>query len=668
MVNPELVHQELVGQDKAEAIALATTPTPSSEGAGMTHPTPITGSRPQVPLTKRTAVRLAPHPDAPDSRDIDKVRRWLAATPRPWAIDLFSGAGGLSHGLRDAGFSVIVAADSERDALATHRANFPSLTWNGDLARPDEFLAALKHWGIEHVDLLAGGPPCQPFSKAGIPKISSLVRDGSRGAHDSRRDLWWSFFRLMDALSPTAILFENVPDMARSQEGAILVQLLQEMENRGYRTWVQVLEAWRFGVPQHRTRLFVVALKKGMNFRWPEPADCQPTVRDAIGDLPAAPPGQMDNVVRYSGGPISALGQDLRSGLAESDMGLLWDHETRFVRPDDAEAFAMMEEGQTYRDLPERLRRYRADIFDDKYLRLSWSGRSRSITAHLAKDGYWYIHPEQDRTLSVREAARIQTFPDRFRFAGSMISRFTQIGNAVPPMLARAVGQSVHDALDGHTEESVRQLSPARFRSALIRWHHRNVRAYPWRRQSDPWLILMAESCLHRTRADQVASVFDRLVKLAPTDADLLRNRDLFRMASKPLGLSWRVESLIETAQVLVDRHGGIPPNDWPPLRALPGVGDYVAAAVMCFAYGKPTVLLDTNTLRIARRLVGDRKLASWEARVELYRRSGRTGPDAAWNYALLDLGGIVCTARHQACAVCPVSRMCETGQRMAGA
>ena len=328
----------------------------------------------------------------------------------------------------------------------------------------------------------------------------------------------------------------------------------------------------------------------------------------------------------------------------------------------------MMAEGQTYRDLPERLRRYRADIFDDKYLRLSWSGRSRSITAHLAKDGYWYIHPEQDRTLSVREAARIQTFPDHFRFAGSMISRFTQIGNAVPPMLARAVGESVHDALDGHAEESVRQLNPARFRSALIRWHHRNVRAYPWRRQSDPWLILMAESCLHRTRADQVASVFDRLAKLAPTAADLLRNRSRFRMASKSLGLSWRVESLIETAQALVDRHGGIPPNDWSPLRALPGVGDYVAAAVMCFAYGKHTVLLDTNTLRIARRLVGDSNLASWEARVELYRRSGRTGPDAAWNYALLDLGGTVCTARHQECAVCPVSRMCEAGQRKTGA
>ena len=138
-----------------------------------------------------------------------------------------------------------------------------------------------------------------------------------------------------------------------------------------------------------------------------------------------------------------------------------------------------MREGQTYRDLPDHLRRYRDDIFSDKYLRLSWDDLSRSITAHLAKDGYWYIHPEQDRTLSVREAARVQTFPDRFRFAGSMTTRFTQIGNAVPPMLAQAVGGAVRDALEGVSEESGSPLKAARFRSSLIRWYRRNARSYP---------------------------------------------------------------------------------------------------------------------------------------------------------------------------------------------
>ena len=92
-------------------------------------------------------MRLSPHPQAPNPSDVDQVREWLAATPRPWAIDLFSGAGGLSLGLEDAGFSVIAAADSNADALATHGANLPSLTWNGDLAKPDEFAAALRTWG-----------------------------------------------------------------------------------------------------------------------------------------------------------------------------------------------------------------------------------------------------------------------------------------------------------------------------------------------------------------------------------------------------------------------------------------------------------------------------------------------------------------------------------------
>ena len=620
----------------------------------------------QVPRTRRSSVILQPHPDAPDPNDFDSIRTWLAATPRPWAIDLFSGAGGLSLGLEQAGFSVIAAADNDRDALNTHRANFPSLTWTGDLASPGPLLAALRDWGIEQIDMLAGGPPCQPFSSSGIPKIASLVRAGVRDPHDSRRDLWGSFFRFIDTLSPSAILFENVPDMAQSQEGAVLVQLLEEMERRQYRTWVRVLSAWQYGVPQHRKRLFVVAIRDGAEFQWPEPLDRGTTLRDAIGDLPVAPPGQLDNIVGYTGSPTSSLGRALRSGLADGDVDVLWDHVTRFVRPDDAEAFAMMSAGQTYLDLPDHLRRYREDTFSDKYYRLSWDSLSRSITAHLAKDGYWYIHPEQDRTLSVREAARVQTFPDRFRFAGSMTSRFTQIGNAVPPMLAQAVGGAVRDALERRTKESDRPInvSAARFRTALIRWHHRNARMYPWRRQNDPWLILLAESCLHRTRADQVAAVFGRLVEAAPTAAALLGNKDRFRTASESLGLTWRTESLIEAAQILVDQHGGVPPKDWSALRSLPGVGDYVASAVMCFAYGQHAVLLDTNTTRIARRLVDNGDMAKWEARLELYRRSGRIGPDAEWNYALLDLGGSICVSRHAACAKCPVSRMCDTGQR----
>src|SRR5207248_10797968 len=142
-------------------------------------------------------------------------------------------------------------------------------------------------------------------------------------------------------------------------------------------------------------------------------------------------------------------------------------HITRDIRADDAQAFALLEEGQTYMDLPEHLQRYRSDIFTDKYKRLEWGEVSRSITAHIAKDGYWYIHPQQHRTLSVREAARGQTFPDWFRFAGHPTLRLKQSGNAVPSILGAAVGRQLRTAL----ENPRKHTRPAfDFRARVLGW------------------------------------------------------------------------------------------------------------------------------------------------------------------------------------------------------
>ena len=126
----------------------------------------------------------------------------------------------------------------------------------------------------------------------------------------------------------------------------------------------------------------------------------------------------------------------------------VYDQITRPVREDDKIAFEHMDAKTRYSDLPEELRRYRADIFDDKYKRLEENGLSRTITAHIAKDGYWYIHPRDNRTLTVREAARLQTFPDRYRFAGPPSAAFRQIGNAVPPFLGEQLGMAIRASLD----------------------------------------------------------------------------------------------------------------------------------------------------------------------------------------------------------------------------
>ena len=261
-------------------------------------------------------------------------------------------------------------------------------------------------------------------------------------------------------------------------------------------------------------------------------------------------------------------------------------------------------------DVPEHLRRYRSDIFSDKYLRLSFEDLSRTITAHIAKDGYWYIHPREDRTLSIREAARIQTFPDRFRFAGPPSSRYQQIGNAVPPLLASAIASSLKSALEdrdadpGTNERHTR--SGASFRDDLVWWFRHNKRDFQWRSASlSAWQILLLEMCLHRTKAEQVARVADELLSLGETPDSFLRNSKRLAPVLTSLGLHWRSVNLVSAAEFVRDRLAGEVPDNWQELTAIPGVGDYIASAVLCFAFGRSSVLMDTNTVRIARRVLG---------------------------------------------------------------
>ncbi len=588
------------------------------------------------------------------------MRRWVKAQPRPTAIDLFCGAGGLSLGLYDAGFSVLLGADNDPAAVETHVANLGGIGYAESLADPTEFLARLGDWGVEDVDLLAAGVPCQPFSSAGKSKIRSLVKTSARPAVDPRAELWRSFVKIVEGLKPRAVLVENVPGLAEWDEGAVLVGLCEGLRDLGYATDAQILEAYRYRVPQHRTRLFIVGLRDGRRFQWPEPHRWRnPTVRQAIGDLPIVMGGQREQTLKYKGQATpSKLQLRLRRDLYESERGWIDDHITREVRADDAEAFGLLGEGDRYDSLPDHLRRYRSDIFRDKYNRLQWDGLSRTITAHLAHDGYWYIHPEQSRTLSVREAARLQTFPDWFRFAGTPTQCFRQIGNAVPPLLAEAVGSELVRAL--RTRPS--RPSPdgeASFREDLLRWHPGRRRTFAWRSSTDPWHVLMAEMCLHRTRAEQVAPVFEALVRVAPAPADMVLHEAEVRQTLASLGLTWRVDRMIQTAGVLVKEHHGTVPTTRQELLALPGVGDYVANAVLCFGFARPAVLMDTNTERIVSRVKGRDRTRRWQLRLDLYDLAGPTGGDALFNYALLDLGAAVCTASKPDCSQCPVAKHC---------
>ncbi len=616
-------------------------------------------SRPAVPIYRGRRLTLAPHRRAPDPANLLEIRRWVRQARGPTALDVFCGAGGLSLGLKDAGFTILAGADSDPASVETHLATIGGLGYLGDLADPGDFLERLEVWGIEHVDLVAGGVPCQPFSRAGRSKIRHLVESGVRSPFDARTTLWRSFVRIVDALQPRAVLLENVPDLAAWEDGELLNEFRDSLEDLGYRTAARVLNAYEHRVPQHRARLFVVGLRAGREFKWPRPAK-RTTVRDAISDLPAAPPAQREERLDYAG-PSTALQKRLRRGVPRRDADAIYDHITRDVRPDDAEAFALLAPGQTYKTLPEHLRRYRCDIFDDKYNRLSWDGLSRSITAHMARDGYWYIHPEQNRTLSIREAARIQTFPDWFRFAGEPSHQYRQIGNAVPPLLAEAVGRALRRTLS--TRGRPPQRSRGGFREDLLRWHTKNARNYPWRHTRDPWHVLLAEVCLHRTRAEQVVPVYEALIRLAPSPTSMVENADTARDIMRSLGLRGRADLMIDMARVIVERHGGRTPETREELLDLPGVGDYAASAVVVFALDRRVVLVDTNTTRIIQRVRGLERAGHWHFRSETYDLADSKGADAAFNYAMLDLGALICRPSQPLCSQCPVTKDCMAYQ-----
>jgi DNA (cytosine-5)-methyltransferase 1 len=616
--------------------------------------------KPAVPSYRGHALRLARHPDAPDPSDLAAVRHWAETADRPRAIDLFCGAGGLSLGLHDAGFKVLVGADSNSWAVETHTGNLGGLGYVGDLSDPTELLEQLAGWGIDHVELVAGGVPCQPFSRAGQAKLRELIRSGDRHPQDPRAALWKSFMEVVAQLEPEAVLVENVPDLPVWDEGAVLSGFLESLGELGYRVDARIMETYRFGVPQHRARLILVGLRGNRQMDWPTATDDLVTVRDAIGDLPPVPGGQRREQLPYRSRPgqNSPFRRRMRRGLDDEGSRWIHDHITRSVRADDWEAYTGLAEGQTYADMPAHLQRYRTDIFTDKYKRLSWGELSRTITAHIAKDGYWYIHPEQHRTLSIREAARLQTFPDWFRFAGQPSHRYAQIGNAVPPFLGEVIGNAVQTALRQPAEDPT---SSKIVRRQLIDWNSRQPQ-HPWRRPgTNPWLVMVGELALDRPTTVSAAQ-YEAVCSVAPSPAALHESTGAIERLMS-VGLTPHGSRLVhEAASTIVELFDGAVPSDDLALRLIPGVGDSVAKSVTCFGRGHRSILFHAAAARVATRVVGKEHRRRWQLRLDLHGLAGPEGPDAEFNAAVLQLGSTLCRSTEPLCGECPIRTACSTG------
>ena len=624
----------------------------------------------RVSTVRGPSVAIEPHPESVAS--VAAVHEWVAARvhQRPLAADLFCGAGGLSLGLADAGYDVVVGVDNDPVALETYAGIHPGLTLCRNLSEPAALAEVAETISALGVELIAGGPPCQPFSKAGVSKIRSLVRDGIRPEHDVRRDLWRCFLEVVLRVQPSAVLLENVPDMATAMDTTIVRSLVGELETNGYSVHTTLLRASDHGVPQIRQRFFLVALVGGSGIQWPSPLRNAVTVRDAIGDLPAVQggwrPQEAISGYQLRKAPPSR-GQFLRRarhGLRGADRTRIYDHITRPVRDDDRMIFDAMTSETRYSEIDESLKRYRDDIFDDKYKRLDWQKPSRSVTAHMARDGYWYIHPEQPRTLTIREAARLQTFPDSVRFAGPPSAAFRQIGNAVPPRLAERVGRSIRQAFENTVPNPVSSQDLAR--SVATWFENKNELATPWLEAPTMWSSVQAQMLLAQARRKTVHDGWPLCRKLDSPELTI-EALGLFIELAESIDRAHRVKGVVDLARLLIDNPEGLSSRE--SLATCPGVTPRVAAiaALVDPGSGPTPVVTSQGALRVASRVFGletDGRGLGGNGRLAITRLLGGVhghAPDESRTAmaGVLELSTSVCTKSNPNCRDCPLSAHC---------
>lgn len=364
-------------------------------------------------------------------------------------IDLFSGAGGMSVGFEKAGFNICASIELMEKYAKTHEINFPNCkSLSGDIREipPSDF----EHkTGISPKDsiIIIGGPPCQTFSAIGQSKIKSISKEDIK--KDPRNYLFKNYFEYVEYFRPDVFVMENVPNLKTKYKGEIFNKILKICDDLGYSVKWDILDSADYGVPQKRKRLFIVGTKiEGKQFEFPIPTHVgkPTTVYDAISDLPDIYDGIRAGDLPYS----KETGITPYQKLMREGNVVVGNNICRMSNERAKKVFVEMKPGDIYMDLPPEVRQilpFREDIFHDRLKKLDFKKPSWTILAHIGMDGYRYIHPSEIRTLSVREAARIQSFPDKFKFNGNMREQYIQVGNSVPPLLANSLAEKVKELL-----------------------------------------------------------------------------------------------------------------------------------------------------------------------------------------------------------------------------
>lgn len=355
-------------------------------------------------------------------------------------IDLFCGAGGLSEGFRQAGYHVVAGNDLFEAAGSTFAATHPEAKFLPGPIQNHTVAAFLEAAGLKPGELkvLVGGPPCQGFS----------VYNHQRGLHDERSSLYHEYLRIVKGLQPQWVVLENVTGMTSAGGGGAVQGIIIGLEALGYVVRSKVLRAEDYGVPQERRRLVFIGNRIGLPIEFPRPTHgvgLMPfvTIADAISDLPRIGNGEGTDIASYETEPASAFQAAMRDGR-----NAVTNHIAAKLSKTNIERLLHIPQGGSWRDipvdlLPAGMKLAKRSDHTKRYGRLSWTGLASTILTKC--DPHWgaYFHPSQDRTLTVREAARLQSFPDSFNFKGSRTDQYVQVGNAVPPLLGKAIAQAI---------------------------------------------------------------------------------------------------------------------------------------------------------------------------------------------------------------------------------
>jgi DNA (cytosine-5)-methyltransferase 1 len=398
-------------------------------------------------------------------------------------IDLFAGAGGLSEGFKRAGFTPIAHVEMNKDACDTLRTRtaFHYLKENdrvdeyyeylkGNITRdelwskiPNHLIKSVINKEIspktlpeifdiidnelneKEVDLVIGGPPCQAYSVAG--RARKNMED------DPRNHLYKHYVKFLKRYKPKMFVFENVPGILSASNGEYLEKIFRAVKKEGYELEKKVLNAKNFNVLQDRKRVIIIGWRKELELEYPkfEEKEVQfEVLKHLFSDLPKLKSGQGEwNVSKYA----KKINTYLETTGIRNGIDFTTQHIARFNNENDLEIYRIAVEKWikenkrlNYGELPERLIKHsNTKTFSNRFQVVNHKGISHTVVAHICADGHYYIHPdiEQNRSITVREAARIQSFPDDYFFESSRTAAFKQIGNAVPPLMAEGIANKI---------------------------------------------------------------------------------------------------------------------------------------------------------------------------------------------------------------------------------